>query len=64
MLQNRQALCEETLNLVLVGVSCRNYAQAVEAEKRMRKVRGWRGLGELKERLRREVASPSIFNYT
>ena len=31
LLQNRQALCEETLNLVLVGVSCRNYAQAVEA---------------------------------
>ena len=36
----------------------------LEAERRMRKVRGWRGLMELKERLRREVASPSIFNYT
>ena len=36
----------------------------VEAEKRMRRVRGWRGLLELKQRLREEVASPSIFNYT
>jgi len=34
----------------------------VKAEKRMRRVRGWRRLVELKERLREEVAFPLIFN--